>query len=370
VRIGLEASYAFMGRGGIDRYAWELFSTLLRCASSNEYQLFTLFFPFRVADLTAAPFRSTARRKVAMAQVELLRRCWSRLGWPSARTLAGPVDLVHVVHHFAAPVPDARLVITVHDLSFEYPEFRISKAPLYSRDVQRAIQCADCIIAVSSFTRDELCRLYGVPEQRIRVVHEGVRAAFWESPSIGERSEGHPYFLAVGKIEARKNLIELAEAVSQARRQFALPHELVLVGKQGHDGPKILEAIKRVDPDGAVVVRSFLSDVELRRLYQRATAMVYPSLYEGFGLPILEAMAAGTPVIAADTASIPEVVGDAAVVVTPGEPGRWAEALHRVATDEDLRRTMIEAGRRRARMFTWEKAAQETAAVYHEVLGT
>ena len=368
-KIGLEASYAFMGRGGIDRYAYELFHALLARDGSECYRLFTLFAPFRFDDLSGAPFKSPASRKLAMAQVEATRRLWSWTARPTVEQLVGPVDLVHVVHHFAPPVERARLIVTIHDLSFEYPEYGIEHAELYSRDARRAVQHADCVIAVSEFTKIELQRLYDVPEDRIRVVHEGVRVAHWNESSIAEVQDQRPYFLVVGKVEARKNLIRLARGFTLARERYGLPHRLVIVGKRGRGGKAILGALRDSEACQHVVYRQFVSDLELRRLYRNATAFVYPSLYEGFGLPALEAMAAGTPVVASAAASLPEVIGRAGLLVEEGTTEAWADAMWRIADDSDLRRTLTAAGAERVRDFTWASAAADTEAVYREVLG-
>jgi len=366
MRVGLEASYAFMGRGGIDRYAYELFQALLARRDGLDYTVFSLFAPYRHADLSSAPLRSPLRRKLAMAQLELVRRSWSALGWPPIEWLAGPAELVHVVHHFAPPVRRAKLVVTIHDLSFEYPEFAIEQAELYARDARRAVERADCVVAVSEFTKSELVRHYGVAPSRIRVVHGGVAGARWETdtpPSV----TGGPYFLVVGKVEPRKNLLELAAGFARARREGRLPHRLIVVGKPGRHGLGILEQLRRSPAAAHIVYRGFVPDRELARLYAGATAFVYPSRYEGFGLPVLEAMAAGVPVIASRAGSIPEVAGDAAELVEPGDPGRWAAALVRVAGDSSLRQELIRKGRTRARLFSWERAAEAMVAVYREV---
>ena len=183
MRIGLEVTYAYMGRGGIDRYARELARALLSRPREEEYVLLTLFAPFRRRDLTGAPIEQPAARKLAMAQVELMRRLWSRLGRPAADTMTGPVDVLHTTHHFAPPVRSARLVVTVHDLSFEHPEFEIAGAELFSRDTRRAVERADAVVVPSAFVRDELVERYRFPSERRSVRWSTV----FNAPASSER---------------------------------------------------------------------------------------------------------------------------------------------------------------------------------------
>lgn len=368
MRVGLEASYAFMGRGGIDRYAHDLFRAILSRKDGHEYVVFSMFAPFRHPGLPERPIQSPLRRKIAMAQVEILRRTWSRFSMPTVERLAGPLDVVHLTHHMVAPTRRAFTVATIHDLSFEYPEFEIENAALYSRDVRRTVQAADLIIAVSEFTRRELEHHYKVPASRVRVVPEGVSMESWHSAKSIE-DDRDPFFLAVGKLEVRKNILTLVKALEIVRERYRLPHRLVVVGKLGARGRSLLQGIRKSPVAASIEYRGFVPDHLLRDLYRRATAFVFPSRYEGFGLPILEAMAAGTPVIAADTASVPEVAGDAGLLVDPGDPEGWAEAMARVAEDGRLRMRLADRGRQRAKQFSWDRAAARTVAVYEELAG-
>lgn len=366
MKIGLEASYAFMGRGGIDRYAHDLIGALL-ARRDHDYVVFTMFAPFRHAGLDGAPLGSVVRRKLAMGQVEGLRRMWSGLSWPPVEWFTGAVDVFHSIHHFAVPVRGARVVATIHDLSFEHPELAIEKAALYARDARRMAHRADMIIAVSEFTRAELMSLYGVPGDRVRVIPEGVVFERWRGLAASDGRAAAPYFIVVGKVEPRKNLAELVEGFGLARAEFKLPHRLVVVGKTGRQGASILTAIRTSAAASWVDCMQFVPDKKLGDLYRGATALVCPSLYEGFGLPVLEGMAAGVPVVASRAASLPEVVGDAGLLVDPGDARRWAEALGRVAQDSELRASLVERGLRRARQFTWESVAAKTAALYEEL---
>lgn len=363
MRIGLEATYAFMGRGGIDRYAAELCRELL-ARDDHDYRLFTAFFPFRQPPVPPQPFEGSLRRKGAMAQSEIVRRVWSRLSAPTVERFTGPIDLFHTVHHWAVPVRRARQVVTVHDLSFEYPEFAIPSAELFRRDVRSAVRRASRVVAVSDFTRRELVERLGVDPARIRVVPSGVRVR--AVPAEAPEGTGPPHFLWVGQIEPRKNLPFLARSFALARARFRLPHHLVLVGRPGARARSILHEVFRTPAASFIDYRAFVSDAELTALYRGATAVAYASLYEGFGLPVLEAMAAGTPVVALACGAVPEAAGDAALLVPEVDPDAFAAAMADVGSDARLRERLVARGAERVREFTWGQTAERTVAVYEE----
>jgi glycosyltransferase involved in cell wall biosynthesis len=236
----------------------------------------------------------------------------------------------------------------------------------------RFLRAADVIIAVSECTRRDAVRLYGIDQAKIRVVYEGVNPRF---RPLDDREQlealRHRYalparfLLYVGTIEPRKNLPALFEAF----KQIGLPGvKLVIVGKKGWLYDETFARLQALGLEREVVFTGFVPDDDLPGLYTLAEAFVFPSLYEGFGLPVLEAMACGTPVITGNVSSLPEVMGDAGILVAPGDVGGLVTALKRVLTDSHLRAQMSAKGLAQARKFTWEKAAQETLAVYRRVM--
>jgi glycosyltransferase involved in cell wall biosynthesis len=269
-----------------------------------------------------------------------------------------------------------RTVVTVHDLvSFLFPETVPRKYSLYMRLMTRlAVHSADHIIAVSRATRDDLVRVLGVREDQVAVIHEGVASEFAGSPApeaeeavlrrYGIRA---PYCLFVGNLEPRKNLGRLVEAFALLAARGGVDLQLVLAGTRGWLYRDIFRAVEAHGLSARIVVTGYVPSPDLPTFYRAAACFVFPSLYEGFGLPVLEAMSAGTPVVASRVGAIPEVAGDAALLVDARRPAELAEAIWSVLTEPALRSRLATRGRARARLFTWDRMARETLAVYRAV---
>jgi glycosyltransferase involved in cell wall biosynthesis len=276
-----------------------------------------------------------------------------------------------------------RTVVTIHDLvSFLFPQTVPRKYAVYMRLMTRlAARSADRIIAVSGATRDDLTRILRVPDDKVVVIHEAVAPEFGapHDPDAAEavaRRYGirRPYCLFVGNLEPRKNLARLVEAFRLLRTRAvpggaAMP-QLVLVGTRGWLYNGILSAVEAGGGAPDIVFTGYVAPADLPALYSGAACFVFPSLYEGFGLPVLEAMAAGTPVIASRVGAIPEVAGDAALLVDARRPMELAEAMATVLTDAGLRSRLVSRGRARARQFTWESVAERTLSVYEAAFAT
>jgi glycosyltransferase involved in cell wall biosynthesis len=248
-------------------------------------------------------------------------------------------------------------VVTIHDLAFEtHPEdFSRRTGWKYRAFAPRAARSAERVICVSDFTRGQVCERYGVDPDRTRVIHEAPALPLGsEAPPPG------PYLLAVGDLRLKKNLRRLVEAFGRLRAEGA-PHRLVLAGVDLGEG-------RHLGAEG-VELTGFVSDGRLDALMRGADALVHPSLHEGFGLVVLEAMARGVPVAAARAGALPETGGDSAVYFDPHDPGDIATTLGELLADEALRRKLADAGRERAARFTWERAAERTLAVYRELTG-
>ncbi|HOG46146.1 MAG TPA: glycosyltransferase family 1 protein [Anaerolineae bacterium] len=300
-----------------------------------------------------------------------LRILWEQLLQPAALRRAG-VDLVHAPVNVGPLVRACPMVVTVHDLSFLlYPETFQPAQRLYQRTLaRRTAQRAERVIAVSESTRRDLVRHFGVPAERITVVPNGVDAAFRPLPAAEvaafRRERGLPerFLLCVATLEPRKNLPRLLEAVARVPEAPLL----VLCGGKGWYYDTIFATIERLGLQRRVHLPGFIPAAELPLWYNAATWFVYPSLYEGFGLPALQALACGTPAIVSHASSLPEVVGDAAILVDPLDVEAMAAALAQALPDGALAGSLREAGLARAAQFPWSRTAEETVAVYRAVL--
>lgn len=266
-------------------------------------------------------------------------------------------------------------VVSIHDaIAFRYPEGypRLNNL-LHRRYVPYTLRNVDAVVTVSQHARADLTRFLGIPPPPVHVTPLGVseifRPAEDEEAAMVVRRFGldRPFILSVGVKEARKNLVRLIQAFEELHRDLP-DFDLALVGPTLWRHQILAEAIKASGLRDRVRLIEYVSDEELRSLYSRARLFVHPSLYEGFGLPVLEAMACGAPVVASNSTSIPEVAGDAAVLVDPTNVHAIAEAMRQVLTDGDLLASLRVKGFERARQFTWQRAAETTASVYRAVL--
>lgn len=307
-----------------------------------------------------------------------LHVAWTALGLPRFERIVGAFDLVHVLHpSFPLPTRHAS-VVTVHDLMvLEHPEwYQRGEHWGFGRCMDQ-LAAGDCpVVTVSADVAGRLERQVGIDRDRITVVHlaagtevrEPARPIDVDRVCAALGVEPARYLLAVGNLSTRKNLGTVIRALGRA---VAEPSDLplVLVGRPGAGGAQIVDEARRAGVADRVRLAGFVPDADLPALLQSATALVHPAVDEGFGLPPLEAMAAGTAVIAARAGSIPEVTGDAAVLVDPLDEAAWADAIGEVAGDEDRRDRMVAAGIARAAGFTWEKVAEQTLAVHRSAVG-
>ncbi|MBI4607399.1 MAG: glycosyltransferase family 4 protein [Candidatus Rokubacteria bacterium] len=380
LHVGVEATPLRAYRlGGVWRYTRSLVEALGRRADGHRYSL--LFFD---------SFRPGARERPAFppgAAVRIVNRLPNLLfglsaAWPllvralSVESFLGPVDCFHSVNGVALPQRRGRRVVTVHDLScLRVPEYHPRARVLHARlTLPPAVRAADAVIVPSRQTRDDLAALLGVPPEKVWVIPEAPAPAF-RPRSAGEVAPvldryglaAKGYLLFVGSLEPRKNLLTLLRAYETLYERDDNPPALVLAGGPGWRNRELLARL-RASPCAASIRRvGYLDDEEIPMLTSGAACVVYPSLYEGFGLPPLEAMACGVPVVGSDIPALREVVGEAALLVDPRSSAELAQAIDRVLGDRDLRARLGALGLERARAFSWELTAQRTVEVYEAV---
>jgi len=292
------------------------------------------------------------------------RAAWQQWALPRIAARAG-VDLLYCPDYSRpawSPVP---VVNTIHDLSFysSSPPFSPLAARLWKGALARlAIQRSARLIADSEFVRGEILQRFRIDPGRVVAIHLAAQDFGEEARQKPER----PFLLFVGTLEVRKNLVTLIKAFTTLRAEGGIPHRLLLVGKQGYGWDQIGNAIAASPFRHEIEVRGYETNQEVSRLYRSADLLVFPSLYEGFGLPLLEAMACGLPVVSARAGSLPEVAGDAAEFFDPGSERDLAAAIERVLESPALQESLRRKGRERLKLFSWEECARRHCQLFRE----
>ena len=379
MRIAIDYTPAIAQGAGIGRYARSLVDAMVRLHSGDNYLLFSADAP-----TATRPFPQDAdveTRVIGFAGRPIGNRSmtilWHRLRLPlPVELLTGRADVMHGLDFTAPPSLGTPRVVTIYDLAYlTHPQYATPRLVRYlSAVVPRSLRRADAIVAISERTAADLATYYGVSRERITVITPGVDGSF--APVTDAQALAtidaryrleHPLTLAVGTIEPRKNFDQLIAAFAQARRQPGGPRMLAIAGRRGWLYEGVFRAIEEYDVGGAVRFLEYVPDADLATLYSTADALAMPSAYEGFGIPVIEAMACGTPVICSDGGALPEVAGAAALVVPVGDIGQLAEALVEVTSDTVLCERMRVLGLNRASQFRWEHAARQHLEVYRRI---
>ncbi|HBR14479.1 MAG TPA: hypothetical protein DD723_02915 [Candidatus Omnitrophica bacterium] len=355
---------------GIGRYTYHLVKSLSEIDTQNEYQLY------------AKKGILNLNKRLPHFGVKNFIIKTDRFNRGIEKSL-GKVDIYH------SPSPDslnvnngARIVVTVHDLIFKaFPQGHTQRTlDETEKQFTNIGKIASKIICCSQNTINDLKKYFQVPEDKIALVYQGVdknlfyRVGKDEEPTAAKmiRARGlkEPFVLSVGTIEPRKNLENLLHAFDKLRTRNQFKGKLVVIGMKGWMSDGIEGLIRKLELKNHVIFLGYLSDQELRYFYNKAEAFVFPSFYEGFGFPIVEAFACGAPVVTSNVSSCPEVARDAALIVDPYRPEDIAGAIARIVKDSSLRQTLRQKGFKRAQDFNFRKTAEETLKVYQEVYRT
>jgi glycosyltransferase involved in cell wall biosynthesis len=369
MRIGISTSVVQRGKTGIAQYLFGLLRGLMEVALENEYVLFVLD--------EDAPLLAFAREAMQIVRVpESVRSPVRDIAWHQTELprLARQMhlDVLHVPSYrrmvWTSPCPT---VATIHDLApFHVNRKYDWKRMLYGRVVARRLaHRQDAIIAISQNTARDIATYFGVPENKIEVIHNGIDHSEFFPASAGDARKQvgieQPFLLYVARLEhPGKNHVRLIEAFNQFKQATGSDWQLVLGGSDWTGAEHIHRAIKESPCARDIRTLGFVPAEKLLALYRAASVFVYPSLYEGFGMPPLEAMACGCPVISSTGGALREMVGDAGILVKPHDTAGLARELGRIATDSALREQLRTAGLAHARQFTWQAAARATANVY------
>ena len=373
MRIAIDARTVNAHKSGVGEHVYNLIKALGKTNEENEYFLFVNY--KNVRDFQPGRFKqictSISLDNHPMGDI------WENLLLP--RRLIN--EKINVFHSPAFILPLRRLncstVVTIHDLIvFLFPKTFPRRFTIYMKFmISKAVKKADKIITVSHSTRKDIVNLLKVPEGKIEVVYGAPNQVYRpvaDKKMLETAKEKYgiykKYILCVGTLEPRKNISRIIEAYYNLKRANAsFDYNLVFSGGKGWLYSSIFQILRKFRLEDDVVFTGYVPANDLCLLYNAAELFVYASLYEGFGLPPLEAMACGTPVISSNVSSLPEVIGDVGILVNPYSMEELAEAILKLLSDDDLRTTLREKGLRRAKLFSWEEAARKTLSVYREI---
>ncbi|HMP73299.1 MAG TPA: glycosyltransferase family 1 protein [Kiritimatiellia bacterium] len=368
MNVCIDIQSAITQRAGVGRYTRMLVHHLAKQAGNDNLDLF--YFDFQRKG-TPFPVDGARQRPVRWIPGRFAQRAWKSLGWPPFDLFSGPADLFHFPNFIRPPVRRGKTVVTIHDVAFlRYPETVEERNLRYlTRLIRSTVEQADAIITVSQFTARECQILLGIPESKCFAIPSGLDNHV--SPATPEqiaRTKAtyrleRPYLLTVGTLEPRKNipfLLYVFEALDE-------DIDLVIAGMKGWKFDPILKRMQTSIKRNRIHFLEYVADDELPALYSGAHAFVFPSLYEGFGFPPLEAMHCDIPVLASSSGSLPEVLGDAALLAEPYDVEQWLDSLQRLITDTSLRDSLRQRGHQRTRLYTWDRTAEQTWAVYRSL---
>jgi glycosyltransferase involved in cell wall biosynthesis len=372
LRIGFDAKRAFFNQTGLGNYSRDLLRHLHQAQPDWSLHLFSprvpaqtdAFLPPEAYHLHLPP----TGRSLLWRQVGIVR---------DLRNLQ--LDIFHGLSH-ELPQGIARCgavpVVTMHDVIFRhYPgHYPLFDRLMYERKWQHAAREAAVVVAISQATAQDLQRFYQVPEHKLRIIYQQVAARYWQ-PAEGDPEQlraryqlpQEPFFLFVGSLTVRKNLLGLLKAMSCLRPSERLP--LVVVGQGDNHRRQLTAFIHRQGLDDQVLFRPEVSPQDLPLLYRIALALVYPSLYEGFGLPLVEALTQGTPVITSNRSAMPEAAGPGGLLIEPEQPDDLAQAMRQLSGDTQLQQRLAQAGEAYIQRFRPEATTQRWVALYREIGG-
>jgi glycosyltransferase involved in cell wall biosynthesis len=373
MRVAIDYTAGVNQRGGVGRYTRELFRALIEADQRDE---FTVYYNHKRGERPAPLFpnvKNVIERPIGISD-RWMTVLWHRLHVPLPVDLVtGPADIFHFPNFVLPPVRRGRTVVTVHDLSFLlHPECADEGLRNYlERTVPQAVRKADFVVVDSANTQNDVVVLLDGDPERVEVVYPAVDRHFRviedqaALQAVRDRYNLHfPFILNQNVIEPRKNIPRLIEAFARLKRDLGIAHRLVIGGGLGWLYEPVFQAVEDFNVADSVVFLGYVPDEDLPALYNLAELFVYPTLYEGFGIPAVEAMACGTPVVTSNTSSLPEAVGDAGLMVRPTDVDGLAEAIAQVLTNPTLREDLSRRGLERAGTFSWKASAEKVLGIY------
>lgn len=367
--IGIDASRALKPkRTGTEVHNAEIIKHLVALDSEDTFRLYSSVEPY--GDMKEIQ-NSNLRSQNVEWRVMPFPRGWTlfRLSW---EMLFKAPDVLFVPAHILPIISPKRSVVMIHDIGFDHFRelYKWVQVWYHRYAIWYAKLFASHILTPSEYTRQDLHRVYKIPLHKMTVVHHGFNPDnFYPAPKNEASPRDVPYFYFVGRNEHKKNLVRMIEAFKLFKEKTGLKHKFVIAGSPGYGFDAIKAAYEQLPNTykDDVEILGYISQDESTKLLRHAQALVFTTLFEGFGFPALEAFASGTPVITSNTTSMPEVVGDAALTVDPTKTEQITNAMTQIASDPELRQDLIKKGNEQYKKFSWEKAARETLAVLKKV---
>jgi len=369
MKIGIDTRILTAKKTGVGYYINNLIPAILNLDKKNEYILFGT--DLELKNPNCQQIIIDGKKK------KFLSFLWKKFKYPKIEKIIGEVDLLFYPNFTILPSDCSNIIIVIHDLSYlKFPQYVENKNLLFlKKEVPHALKKAKQIVADSEATKKEIIKNFKISPEKILVIYGAISNKFYKkcgSKDIKKNKEKykirHNYLLFVGTLEPRKNIIRLLEAYQDLSRSIRNKYQLVLAGSEGWQDKHIIKKIKEVsDSNNRVIVPGYVPEEDLPALYSGAYLFLYPSFYEGFGMPILEAMACKTPVITSNTSSMPEVAGDAALLVNPSNIEEIKESIIKIINDSALRTSLIKRGQKQIQKFSWTKSAEKLIKVFEKV---
>ena len=367
MKIGIDASRAFeKERTGTEEYSYRLIKNFVMMDTSRHQ----IFLYARKNSLIDFDLPDNFKLKIISSD-----KFWTQIGLASEMMMNKP-DILFIPSYAVPQIHPTKTIVTIHGLEYKYfPEcYSLKERLMLELNTRFSIKWASKIITPSESTKNDLIKFYKVDADKVKVIYHGTGSSKYQAVSIKHQDKESLSILFIGRLEKRKNLVNLIKAFEIFKNPSSpLPAgqaglfqrgnsdiKLILAGKNGFGFAEIKKAIQDSPFQKDIILKNYISEKEKEELYKNSDLSILPSFYEGFGLPVLEAMSYGVPVICSNTSSLPEVVGDAAILIDPNNIKEIAEGINTVFSDDNLRRKMVERGFENVKKFSWEKCAKET----------
>ncbi|MBU4420989.1 MAG: glycosyltransferase family 4 protein [Proteobacteria bacterium] len=388
MKIAIDAIPFMTPKTGVGYYTYNLISEFLKIAPQNSYYLCDVLIGrifynmYRLEDVSSLNYFSNYFANISKMPFPFNGLIWALLSQhakatgKTAKIKLEDADIFFGTNFRGIFKETLKTVITIHDMAHEYyPEATSKRIFNYLKKLQRSAEKADLIIADSENTKKDVEKILNIPNEKIKVIYLGVDPIFRPindkdvlDPIRRKYNIYEKFILYVGAIQPRKNIATLIRAYSMLCKEQNFEHKLVIAGGVGWKNKNIRPLIEELKLKDKIIFTGYISEHDLPAIYNLSDAFVFPSLYEGFGLPVLEAMACGVTVVTSNVSSLPEVAGDAALLINPHSIEDLADGIRRILHDEGLRKKNIAKGLEQAKLFTWEKCARETLDVFSQAL--